>query len=178
MNIGLKRARVALPLACALAGAVSLANAAEAPIRLVNADGQGTAIGSVTLADTPNGLQLTPALTGLPPGPHGFHVHANGSCDPASPDGKPVPAGAAGGHFDPEGHKHHAGPAGIGHLGDLPVLEVDADGRASKPVIAPRLKLADVTGKALMIHAGGDNYADDPAPLGGGGARIACGVVR
>jgi Cu-Zn family superoxide dismutase len=28
-----------------------------------------------------------------------------------------------------------------------------------------------------MIHAGGDNYADQPAPLGGGGARIACGVI-
>jgi superoxide dismutase, Cu-Zn family len=28
-----------------------------------------------------------------------------------------------------------------------------------------------------MIHAGGDNYADQPQPLGGGGARIACGVI-
>jgi Cu-Zn family superoxide dismutase len=29
-----------------------------------------------------------------------------------------------------------------------------------------------------MIHAGGDNYSDQPVPLGGGGARIACGVVK
>ena len=29
-----------------------------------------------------------------------------------------------------------------------------------------------------MIHAGGDNYSDTPAPLGGGGARIVCGVVH
>jgi len=29
-----------------------------------------------------------------------------------------------------------------------------------------------------MIHAGGDNYADQPAPLGGGGARVACGVIK
>jgi hypothetical protein len=28
-----------------------------------------------------------------------------------------------------------------------------------------------------MIHEGGDNYADAPKPLGGGGARIACGVI-
>jgi Cu-Zn family superoxide dismutase len=27
------------------------------------------------------------------------------------------------------------------------------------------------------VHAGGDNYADEPQPLGGGGARTACGVV-
>jgi superoxide dismutase, Cu-Zn family len=29
-----------------------------------------------------------------------------------------------------------------------------------------------------MIHAGGDNYSDTPAPLDGGGARIACGVIH
>ena len=39
------------------------------------------------------------------------------------------------------------------------------------------LKVADMEGHALMIHAGGDNYADAPKPLGGGGERIACGVV-
>jgi Cu-Zn family superoxide dismutase len=29
-----------------------------------------------------------------------------------------------------------------------------------------------------MVHAGGDNYADQPEPLGGGGPRVACGVVK
>jgi Cu-Zn family superoxide dismutase len=28
-----------------------------------------------------------------------------------------------------------------------------------------------------MVHAGGDNHADHPAPLGGGGPRIVCGVI-
>jgi Cu-Zn family superoxide dismutase len=46
------------------------------------------------------------------------------------------------------------------------------------PLLAPRLKLADIKGRSLMIHAGGDNYSDTPAPLGGGGARAACGVVK
>ncbi|WP_313680471.1 superoxide dismutase family protein, partial [Pantoea vagans] len=46
------------------------------------------------------------------------------------------------------------------------------------PVLAPRLKsLKEIKGKALMVHAGGDNHADHPAPLGGGGARYACGVI-
>ena len=45
-------------------------------------------------------------------------------------------------------------------------------------LIAPRLKLADVQGLAIMVHAGGDNYSDDPKPLGGGGDRIACGVIQ
>ncbi|MFZ2076615.1 MAG: superoxide dismutase family protein, partial [Xanthobacteraceae bacterium] len=43
---------------------------------------------------------------------------------------------------------------------------------------APHLTVAAVKGHAIMIHAGGDNYSDQPAPLGGGGARIACGVTR
>jgi hypothetical protein len=47
-----------------------------------------------------------------------------------------------------------------------------------KAVTVPHLTLADVKGRSIMIHVGGDNYSDQPAPLGGGGARIACGVVK
>ncbi len=85
---------------------------------------------------------------------------------------------AAGGHFDPAGTAKHLGPAGAGHKGDMPVLSVDPDGKASTAVVAPHLKVADAQGHAIVIHAGGDNYSDQPAPLGGGGARIACGVVK
>ena len=38
--------------------------------------------------------------------------------------------------------------------------------------------LADVKGRALMVHVGGDNYSDTPKPLGGGGGRLVCGVVK
>ena len=38
--------------------------------------------------------------------------------------------------------------------------------------------LAEVSERALMIHAGGDNHSDHPAALGGGGGRIVCGVIR
>jgi len=53
---------------------------------------------------------------------------------------------------------------------------VASDGSASNAVLAPRLKLADAINRSLMVHAGGDNHSDHPAPLGGGGARLACGV--
>ena len=89
-----------------------------------------------------------------------------------------MPAGAAGGHLDPAATKRHGTPWGDGHLGDLPALTVDDKGNAGNPVLAPRLKLADVKGKALMVHAGGDNHADHPSPLGGGGGRMACGVIQ
>jgi Cu-Zn family superoxide dismutase len=151
----------------------------QAPMTLVTTAGTGKTIGTVTIAETPGGLVFTPALTGLPAGPHGYHVHETGSCGVNEKDGKKVAAGAAGGHYDPNGTKQHLGPTGSGHLGDLPPLVVGGDGRATVPVTAPHLtRLADVKGKALMIHAGGDNYADKPQPLGGGGARIACGVIQ
>jgi Cu-Zn family superoxide dismutase len=84
---------------------------------------------------------------------------------------------AAGGHFDPGATKAHKGPGGGGHKGDLPKLEVSDKGVSSSKLEIPGVTVAEIRGKALMIHAGGDNYADDPKPLGGGGERIACGVI-
>lgn len=147
------------------------------PMNFINEDGVGRSAGQVLVSETAYGLVLTPALTGLPPGLHGFHVHENPSCLSKEKDGKKVPALAAGGHYDPHKTGKHGAPWGDGHLGDLPPLYVDGDGNASQPLLAPRLKLADLKGRSLMIHAGGDNHADHPAPLGGGGARLVCGVM-
>ncbi len=83
----------------------------------------------------------------------------------------------AGAHFDPTNNKSHQGPYAKGHLGDLPLLYVTEDGKATTPILAPRLKTTDLNGLAVMIHIGGDNYSDNP-PLGGGGDRLACGTVN
>ena len=175
----MKRGLLAVALVIAVFTALP-AFAAESVVQvnLVNEQGIGNAIGTVTISEGPQGLTFTPKLTGLTPGEHGFHVHQNPDCAAGVKDGKTVPGLAAGGHFDPGTSGKHEGPAGKGHLGDLPALMVEADGMAVKPVTAPRLKMADVKGRSLMIHAGGDNYSDQPAALGGGGARFACGVIK
>lgn len=163
-------------LACA-----SLAQAAQLTVTVndIDAKGVGKAMGTVHMRDTRYGLFIAPGLSGLPPGIHGFHVHENPACRPTAPDGKTGAGLAAGSHYDPARTGKHLGPEDErGHLGDLPVLVVDPDGTATLPVLAPRLKVKDVRGRSLMIHAGGDNYADQPAPLGGGGARMACGVIK
>jgi Cu-Zn family superoxide dismutase len=147
-------------------------------MNLVNDQGIGKAIGTITISEGPDGLVFTPQLSNLPPGAHGFHVHQNPDCAAGVKDGKQVPGLAAGGHYDPANTAKHEGPQGKGHLGDLPALTVGADGKAVTAVTAPRLKLADVKGHSLMIHVGGDNYSDQPAPLGGGGARFGCGVIK
>ena len=145
----------------------------------IDAGGIGKEIGTLELSDTEAGLRVTPRLAGLPPGDHGFHVHVDPNCGPGNaPNGQPAAGIAAGGHYDPANTGKHLGPLGEGHKGDLPALTVDADGRATKDVAAPHLKVSDVNGHSIMIHVGGDNYSDQPAPLGGGGARIACGVAK
>lgn len=128
--------------------------------------------GTVVISETPFGLLFTPHLQGLASGLHGFHIHVNPDCG----DG----GMAAGGHFDPEHTDKHLGPYNThGHLGDLPALYVAADGRATLPVLAPRLNhLAQIEQHSLMIHEGGDNYSDTPEKLGGGGGRMVCGVIK
>jgi Cu-Zn family superoxide dismutase len=163
----------------ALTFASVCAMGAETAVTLtsVSSAGTGSAVGTVRLVETRYGLAFYPKLHNLQPGLHGFHVHTNPSCAAADRDGQPVAALAAGDHLDPESTKRHGEPWGDGHLGDLPPLYVAADGTAGTPVLAPRLKLGDVRNRSLMVHAGGDNHADHPAPLGGGGARVACGVI-
>jgi superoxide dismutase, Cu-Zn family len=147
-------------------------------MNLVSEQGVGQGIGTITITEGPKGLVFTPDLKGLAPGEHGFHVHQNPDCAAGVKEGKPTAGLAAGGHYDPSATGKHEGPQGKGHLGDLPALTVGTDGSAKTSVVAPRLKMADVKARSLMIHAGGDNYADQPAPLGGGGARVACGVIK
>ncbi len=165
--------------------AVSAQDQVEVEMYNITKDGIGDKLGTITAFDTANGfLGLQFAFEGesyLPVGGHGTHVHQNGSCDPAEKDGKMVAGLAAGGHYDPENTGKHEGPSGNGHLGDLPILYVDIDDDGTQSVthtlVAPRLKLADIRGLAIVIHEGSDNFRDEPKPLGGGGARIACGVV-
>ena len=73
-------------------------------------------------------------------------------------------------------------PAGA-HAGDLPNLEIAADGMGRVILYVPRVRLADGPasllrsgGTALVIHAGPDDEVTDPA--GNSGDRIACGVIH
>ena len=153
--------------ACSVACAASLA---QTQVTITSLTDNNKALGTIELQDTGYGTLITPSLSQLPPGLHGFHLHAGASC---AQHGK-----AALGHFDPEHAGKHLGPYNPkGHKGDLPALYVSQQGQARQPMLAPRLKVSDFKGHALIIHAGSDNYADTPKPLGGGGARLACGVI-
>ena len=173
----MRKGVAAVFIVMALAGQ-ALADEQAIRINRVNDQGLGEEIGTVMVRDTRFGLLLTPQIGGLPPGIHGFHVHLHPDCGSMVPGGRPMAAAGAGGHYDPLKTDRHEGPYGDGHLGDLPFLYADRDGKAVSPVLAPRLKVADLKGRSLMIHTGGDNYSDLPEKLGGGGGRIACGAVK
>lgn len=148
------------------------------PINLVDENGINATVGQVDVSESKYGLVFTPSLKGLTPGLHGFHLHQFASCENKLVDGKLKVAGAAGTHYDPASSKAHGTPWGEGHLGDLPPLFVDNNGVAVQPVLAPRLKIADLKGRAIMIHANGDNHSDHPATSGGGGLQVACGAIN
>ena len=153
------------------------ASSLDVVLRSIDADGIGEPIGLVSASDSDQGLVIRPKLKGLSSGEYGFHLHSNGSCEPSvNAEGVRVAGLKAGGHWDPDETGTHEGPYGKGHRGDLSRLVVEADGTTATTVVAPRLVVDDLRGRALVLHAGGDTYTDTP-PLGGGGARAACGVA-
>jgi Cu-Zn family superoxide dismutase len=157
------------------ASGVAIAQQLTVDINRISSSGIGEKIGTVVLSESKDGASFKVSVKGLPAAERGFHVHEKGDCGPGMKDGKMEAGIAAGEHYDPEGHKSHKGPKGTGHKGDLPLLKGTASG-IEQTVTAPRLKLADVRGRSLLIHEGGDNYSDQPEN-GGGKGRVACGVI-
>ena len=174
-----KIAQYLVLLTLSIFAATAFADKAVVTMNFVDQEGIGESSGEIVITESDYGLVFTPNLAGVDVGIHGFHVHTNPSCEPKEKDDKVVPALGAGGHYDPAEAGFHSTPWADGHLGDLPALYVDADGNASQPLLAPRIKkLSEIKDRALMIHAGGDNHSDHPKKLGGGGSRVVCGVIE
>ena len=177
-----------LPLAAALAGCVSVTanDYSDAPRRaamgdfgeaaLVNA--AGARVGRAVLTQGATGLLIRIEAEGLTPGWHGVQIHAAGQC--AAPF---TSAGAHVNHGEP-GALHGLLNAGGPDDGDLPNIFADAAGRVNAEVFTTRARIAadgpgqwlwDADGSALVIHANVDDHASQP--IGGAGARVACGVI-
>lgn len=169
--------KLALLLPLLICGCVTDEPQGGAPMALV--DTRGQTIGTVRAWQTAGGVTFRVDAAGLPHGIHGIHVHSVGRCDP--PD-----FASAGSHWNPAGKKHGlSNPAGP-HAGDLPNVEVAANGVLGTTVTLPGANLfaptgapgalLDADGAALVIHAQADDNVTDPS--GNSGPRIACAVIR
>jgi len=164
-------------------------------------DVNGADVGTVYVIDRRDGAQvrvdlhLDPAAAATDTY-HGFHVHAND--DPANGEGCIAgPAAAPTTWFTSvDGHWKTAGQSHSAHLGDLASVYVTSDGTAEAQFTTQRFRAADLAGRAIVLHAGPDNFGNVPvgaaasqytansadattatANTGNAGARIACGVV-
>ena len=150
--------------------------AVELTVRLTFPGGVGPVIGSLTIKNSEImvagrkdvALLIQPDVRGLPQGRYAFHVHEKADCGSALKDGQQVRGLAAGEHLWNSGTGDLKGTTFSSHLGDLPDLEVGADGNAKTVVVAARLTLADVVGRSFMIHASQDDTSE----------RLACAAFN
>ena len=168
---------IAASLAVTLAGCASMTqpaatdNAAGAELR----DANGQPAGTATFTQVPGGVRIVVDAKGMPPGPHGVHIHEVGKCDGPQ-------FTTAGAHFNPDKKQHGTlNPQGP-HGGDLPNLTVATDGTGRLETMTERITLGpgatsvfDADGSAIVVHAGPDDFKTDPT--GNSGGRIACGVI-
>lgn len=152
-----------------IAGCATVEPVGGKPMVLINTAGQ--TIGTVVAWQTAGGVSFRINASGLPHGIHGIHVHPIGRCDP--PD-----FSTAGTHWNPTNRQHGLNNPNGPHAGDMPNVEVSANGVLSQTVVLPHATMAqllDADGSSIMLHAGPDDYVSQPA--GNSGAKIACAVI-
>ena len=152
---------------CALAWAQQMGATAALKPTTGNA-----AAGTVTFTQKGDKVSMTAKVSGLSPGPHGFHIHEKGDC--SAGDGM-----SAGGHFNPTGKPHGDPAMADHHAGDMPQLVADASGNATLTADLSPMTIGaganDIAGKAVIVHKDPDDFKTQPT--GNSGARVACGVI-
>lgn len=159
-------------------GTALLASAAAQDLPQASAsfiDTEGEVVGNATLTGTETGVLIELEVSGLPAAQWvAFHVHEHGVCD-AAEDHE-----GAGDHFNPDNSAHGYLEATGPHIGDMPNLYVPDDGVVRAHVFNGMVTLDDeetgIRGRALMIHAEGDDYVSQPS--GDAGDRLACAVIE
>jgi superoxide dismutase, Cu-Zn family len=124
------------------------------------------------------GLTVVVNVSGLSPGPHGFHILQERDCA--------ADAARTAAHFNPN-DRPHGNPYGpIHHFGDLPNLVADASGHAALDATLDYISLGirmhrdasladNIVGHAIVIDRDSDDFQTQPD--GNSGPMIACGPI-
>lgn len=131
--------------------------------------------GTVSFTQIEDQVTMVAIMRGLEVGTHAFHLHEKADC--SSKDGK-----SAGGHWNPTGTVHGKwGNSNGYHKGDIGNFETDAKGYASinfttnEWCIGCDDNTKNIMGKAIIVHAGEDDYTSQPS--GAAGSRVSCGGI-
>ncbi|NVP54299.1 superoxide dismutase family protein [Mycoplana rhizolycopersici] len=135
----------------------------------------GSESGRATMTEGAGGVLFEIEVSGLPPRKWvALHIHETGACDPTSSHE------SAGGHFNPDEKEHGFLAANGPHAGDMPNQYVGDDGVMRAQVFNGMVTLKEgdrsIRGRAIVVHAGFDDYRTGPA--GGAGDRLACAVIQ
>ncbi len=133
--------------------------------------------GNVVFKEEDGSVTMTAIISGLEPGEHAIHIHTTADC--SSADGK-----SAGGHWNPTGKPHGKWGNDTGyHKGDIGnfIADENGNGTISKTTdewcIGCGDTTKDVLGKAIIVHAGADDFTSQPS--GAAGARVSCaGIIQ
>lgn len=133
--------------------------------------------GNVVFKEEDGSVTMTAIISGLEPGEHAIHIHTTADC--SSADGK-----SAGGHWNPTGKPHGKWGNDTGyHKGDIGnfIADENGNGTISKTTdewcIGCGDTTKDVLGKAIIVHAGSDDFTSQPS--GAAGARVSCaGIIQ
>ena len=143
-------------------------------VDLENDDGES--VGTVTLEEESEGVEVTLEGENLPKGMHAFHIHESGQCEAPDFD-------SAGGHFNPEDDNHGYDDSDGPHLGDMPNIAVGEDGEVTQSFLVKDVTLDEDGdhslladgGTSLIIHEGADDGESQPS--GDAGDMIVCGPI-
>lgn len=130
--------------------------------------------GTVSFSERDGKVTMKAIVRGASPGDHAIHIHLTGDC--SAEDGT-----SAGGHWNPTGEDHGKWNSESFHRGDIGNIKVgkDGEGRISRTTdlwcIGCEDESRDILGKAIIIHAGIDDFSTQPS--GAAGARIGCGSI-
>ncbi|KAL5457274.1 hypothetical protein EMCRGX_G034521 [Ephydatia muelleri] len=121
-------------------------------------------------------IRVTGSITGLQPGPHGFHVHKLGDLTNGCV--------SAGEHFNPFRQTHGGLKSKVRHAGDLGNIVANAEGVAMVDLVARQMALSgplSIIGRSIVIHADKDDlglgHEPDSPTTGHSGTRVGCGVI-
>lgn len=138
-------------------------------------------VGQAYLTQGATGVLIHVKVSGLTPGKHGLHMHSHGTCEK---------------HTGFKSAKGHVGKVEGGHgllnpkgpeAGDIPNIFVGADGTGEMEAYSTLVSLGsagqdgtenllDADGSTFIIHENADDHVTQP--IGGAGARVACGVIE